>query len=212
MQFLHRKCVCIVRVFAALTAIRYVQISYFHQIGQSILFVLVCFSSVRLCYASLVYFLSTNSEKQTLLCNGSDRKNWLMYAWLNWRPMFHKPTHTSDFINFLFSAHLLRLLTSKCNHSLLVDVDHHRIKVPINFENLCFDTQFVCNNVSHFVNLFQTSSIAFTSTRSRLALCNTLRWLYGNAANGMHSLPSYAAVQVQLAKRIALHATGQWFL
>lgn len=28
------------------------------------------------------------------LCNVCDRKNWLMYVWLNWRSMFHKSTHS----------------------------------------------------------------------------------------------------------------------
>lgn len=31
-----------------------------------------------------------------------DRKNWLIFAWLNWRSMFHKPTHMSDFIIIFF--------------------------------------------------------------------------------------------------------------
>lgn len=61
--------------------IRYVHISYFHQIVQRVAFI-------------------QQSRKTNALCNVGDRKNWLMCARLNWRPMFHKAARQWAHVRF----------------------------------------------------------------------------------------------------------------
>lgn len=89
-------CIYALYAFCSVTVIGYVQIFLLSS---------NCLSQFVLLLLLLMFFLFIFSiqlfRKTNALCNGSDRKNWLMYAWLNWRPMFHKPIAPVQF-HYLF--------------------------------------------------------------------------------------------------------------
>lgn len=87
-------CIYALYAFCSVTAIGYVQIFLLSSncLSQFVLLLLIFFLFIF----SIQLFRKTNA-----LCNGNDRKNWLMYAWLNWRPMFHKPIAPVQ-IHYLF--------------------------------------------------------------------------------------------------------------
>lgn len=181
MQFLHRKCVCVFFCLflhctrsAALTVIRYVQIFLtFIKLFSRFFFLFV--SGVRTC-VSFNKFRKTNAFMQ----RRGDRKNWLMYASLNWRSMYHKPTHMSNFITiFLFRTFFFghinaENLQASATFSWL-DEDHRQLKSNYKFRKFMVHYSLFEHCLLFFFIAFGTSSIAFIQYWSGSALCNTLR-------------------------------------
>lgn len=180
-------CIYALYAFCSVTVIGYVQIFLLSSNCLSQFVLLLMFF---LFIFSIQLFRKTNA-----LCNGSDRKNWLMYAWLNWRPMFHKPIAPVQF-HYLF-------LWSRCTFQF-----RHIIQNVYFYKHLpIFYCQFMTTTVFKSVDkftkiygfatqLFVTLSFIVDLERVLLLLLCKLGpvTLYGNATKMICTGLKHAAV------------------
>lgn len=142
------------------------------------------------------------------LCNGGDRKNWLMYASVNWRSMFHKTNKQAVWFHYL----LLLLYYIFFFSAQFTPITYRQVqpfslwpphKVTINLENLWFYTSLLFLTMSP---ICITCSIARFPQTVYINVCVTL---CGNAVNDMHFFSVYffqygSSISTAVYKRVTL--------